>query len=118
VSGWPWPGDSPLDRARRIAREYRDALNDTDPERCATMDARAEAVGQGWVRPRAAQYGLDDLLDIDRAADYCQVKAKTLFEWRRRGLEVVDTPDGPRYQVKHLLDYQRRRRMRRASRRR
>lgn len=35
---WPFPGDNELDKARRIARDYRGALQRLAPDLCARMD--------------------------------------------------------------------------------
>lgn len=103
---WPWPADTPTDRARRIARSYRDALHAVDPDRCARLDAEATRLGQGWVVPQIVTVAPDDLLTRWQAAEFCQVRAKTITEWRRRGLRVTPTPDGDRYRVADLIAYQ------------
>lgn len=107
---WPWPADTLTDRARRIARSYRDALFTADPQRCRQLDEQATHLGQGWVVPRILTVQPDDLLTRWQAADYAGVKAKTITEWRRRGLKVTATPDGDRYRVADLIDYQAERR--------
>lgn len=112
---WPWPGDSPLDRARRVARTYRDALQRADPRACDQLDARCRELGQNWTVPKPMTFGTDDLLDLDEVADMCDVKPDTVRQWRRRGLPTVDTPDGTRYQVADVLAYHAGRRRRRAN---
>lgn len=116
-SRWPWPGDSPLDIARRLVQSYRQELQKISPERCAVLDRRAQELGQGWVIPQDWHVDLDDLLSRDEAAEFAQVERRTLDEWRRRGLKVTATPDGPRYRVRDLLDYQAQRRRARIDRR-
>jgi hypothetical protein len=110
---WPWPADTPLDRARRIASEFRDALSTRDPEEAARMEDRAVALGQGWIKPKVVQFEDDELLTFQEAADYCSVRPRTVDMWRSRGLEVVQTPDGLRVTPRALQDYQRERRLRR-----
>lgn len=112
---WPWPGDSVLDRARRVAREYRDALAATDPQRCAALDQRVVELGQPWIVPQPVTVGPDDLLTAEQLADYAQVGVRTINEWRRRGLEAVDTVDGPRYRPRDLIAWDTRRRERRTG---
>ncbi|PXY25158.1 hypothetical protein BAY59_24340 [Prauserella coralliicola] len=112
---WPWPADTPLDRARRIAHEYRQYLLEHAAEVCAQLDQRARDLGQGWVAPQPVAYEMDDLLTVEQAADYCQVKPRTVDAWRQRGLQATRTPDGVRYLVRHLHDYQADRRKRRVS---
>jgi len=103
---WPWPADSPTDRARRVAQSYREALRMHCPELCARIDDRMVSVGQTWVRPRVDRYHVNDLLTAHEAAEYCDVKTDTIYQWKRRGLKVTETVDGDRFQPAHLLDYQ------------
>ncbi|WP_103344088.1 helix-turn-helix domain-containing protein [Amycolatopsis sp. CA-126428] len=112
---WPWPGDSPLDRARRIARTYREALLRADAEACGEVDGRCRELGQGWVTPRPMNFGHDDLLTMEEVADLCDVQPDTVRQWRRRGLPTVDTADGLRYRVADVLAYHAQRRQIRAS---
>lgn len=46
---WPDPTATALDRARAIARGYRDTLARLDPATAATLDQAAARVGEGWV---------------------------------------------------------------------
>jgi len=97
---------------------YREALLARFPKDCAELDRRiVEDLGQTWVVPEVDQYDLDDLLTADEAMSFCRLTSKnTLYEWKRRGLEVTETPDGRRYRVAHLLAYQARRRQARKAR--
>lgn len=113
---WPWPGDTPLDRARRVARTYRDALRRTDRELCAQLDQRTRDLGQQWIAPTTLAYDLDDQLTADEVAELCQVKPDTVRVWRYRGLPTVDTPDGRRYRVADVLNYHAQRRHQRSHR--
>lgn len=110
---WPWPADTPLDRARRVAQSYREALLARVPDLCGQLDRRMVQLGQGWVAPQLDRYHELDLLTVLEAAEYCQVQVKTIYEWRRRGLRITDTPDGARYRVGHLREYRAQRRIRR-----
>lgn len=107
--------DTPLDKARTVARSYREALRMHMPELCERLDQHMVSIGQPWVMPAVHQYELGELLTVSEAADYCQVAEKTIYEWRRRGLEITPTVDGTRYKVEHLLDYRAARRIRRAG---
>jgi hypothetical protein len=113
---WPWPGDSPLDRARRVARSYRDALKHAAPDVCTELDRRSCELGQTWVVPKPLTYGQDDQLTAEEVADMCDVRPDTVRQWRKRGLPIVDTPDGPRYLVADVLNYHAQIRYRRARR--
>lgn len=112
---WPFPGDSPLDRARRTADSYRTGLMAADPDACAKLDAQAIRRGQGWIVPQRATYQMDDLVTAELLADYCYVKVRTVDEWVQRGLKVTNTPDGNRFRIGDYLDYQADQRRRRAA---
>jgi hypothetical protein len=107
--------DTPLDKARTVARSYREALRMQVPHLCARIDAHMVEHGQTWVVPQVAQYEFDDLLNARQAADYCGIEPNTLQVWKARGLEVVETVDGRRYRVRDLLEYQATRRQKRAA---
>jgi len=46
---WPDPRANALDRARAIARTYRDALTRTAPDAALRIDQAAQGVGEGWI---------------------------------------------------------------------
>lgn len=106
ASTWPWPADTPVDRARRVAQMYRHVLTDENATRCAEVDERMRQLGQNWVVPHAEVYDDHDLLDTELAADYLHVQPRTIDEWKRRGLPCVHTPDGVRYRVVDLRQWQ------------
>jgi hypothetical protein len=111
---WPWPADSPLDRARRVATTYRQALETHAPGLCAQLDDKCRKLGQAWVLPTAV-YEDDDLLTTELAADYLNVRPRTVDEYRRRGLPATSTPDGPRYRVADIRSWVTARRRNRKS---
>lgn len=112
---WPWHADSPLDRARRVACNYRDALAHRDPEACRTLDDKVRGLGQGWIVAQPVVYDHDDLLTVDEVAEMTHVRPGTVAQWRRRGLVATNTPDGFRYRVADVLAYHAQRRRRRGS---
>jgi hypothetical protein len=105
---WPWPSDTALARARRVAQAYRSALEAISPETCATIDAQMTHFGQRWIIPQLVTYTDNDLLSADLVADYCGVALKTVYEWRRRGLPSVTTPDGIRFRFSDVRQWPRR----------
>lgn len=111
---WPWPQDSIVDRARRVAASYRHALADHAPTVCEQLDEQSRRLGQGWVLP-APVYEDNDLLDTDLAADYLHVQPRTVDEYHRRGLRATSTVDGVRYRVGDLKEFVRDRRKRRIA---
>ena len=48
---WPWQADTPLERARRVAQFYRQALATTDRKVCEQVDELARRLGQSWAVP-------------------------------------------------------------------
>lgn len=94
---WPWPKDSPIVRARRVARSYRDALEGVDPTACQYLDGEMTRMGQRWILPTASPYDAEDYLSAELVADFAQVNRGTVYEWRRRGLAAVETNEGLRF---------------------
>jgi hypothetical protein len=125
---WPFPADTTLERARRIARSYRDALMNFAPEHCRSLDERAVQVGQAWVCPTqlsaaAAEEALDSVMGPKDIAVLLGVPAATIYGWASKGLLVRATEDAdgkalspsspPMYRVKDVVDVGNRRRVRR-----
>jgi hypothetical protein len=92
---WPWD-ESVLARHKRIVQSYRVALEDAAPETCRRIDNQMISYGQRWVVPALVIYDPDHLLTPDLAADYACCALKTIYEWRRRGMPTITTPDGIR----------------------
>lgn len=89
---WPNPADSALDRARAIAREYRDALHAADPHRCAVLDQAAGEFGETWLTARL-QFTDSELLTLTDLADVLGQKRGTVWAWWNRGL-IPREPNG------------------------
>lgn len=116
---WSFPADTPLERARAIARSYRAMLHAHAPERAAQLDRRAIELGQGWVAPTELPAdAVEDALDAElSAADiehFWRIPASTIRAWATKGLlERRCAHDGsPRYLVRDVLDVQSRARRR------
>lgn len=104
MSDWPYPGDSPLARARRVARAYREHLHQVDPLRCNEVDEQMAGWGQGWIAPRVLRYELDDWLSLADAADVAAVERGCLRQWRARGKIVGrHTTTGWQYRARDVL---------------
>lgn len=84
-AGWPYPGDSPVARARRVAHAYRARLHLADPQQCADLDATMRGWGQTWAVPTVVTYDLDDWLSVAQAAEVGAVSPAMLRVWRHRG---------------------------------
>jgi hypothetical protein len=92
---WPFPEDTTLERARKVARSYRALAMAADPAACAVLDERSEERGQGWVVPRADALDLDDLVGVRDLSHLLDVPEKTLYRWGREGkLEKRCAQDG------------------------
>lgn len=103
IDPWPWPVDTALVRARRVARSYRDALEAADPPTCRYLDAEMTRLGQRWVLPMVSPYDADDYLTADLVADFAQVSPKTVYTWRRKGLPAVATNEGLRFRFGDIV---------------
>ena len=110
-SAWPWPADTPLDRSRRVAQSYRDALERSDPAACHAIDAWAADHGQGWVRGQQWDYDDDHLFTLGEVADLAFVELRTVYRWHQLGLPYTDTVDGLRVRAGDLVRWQRDRRL-------
>ena len=111
---WKWPADTPIERAQRVARSYRELLLDENPARCHALDAEMIRLGQRWIREAAREeLDPDELLTVRQAADLVGVLPTTIAEWRRRGLKVTITDLGSRYRVRDLIEYRTQVRLRR-----
>lgn len=107
---WPWPADTPLDRSRRVAQSYREALRRSDPDTADALDTWAVDHGQGWVVGATWDYDENELLTRQQAADRAHVQLRTIYQWHRRGLAYTDTVDGLRVRAGDLVRYIRDRR--------
>lgn len=82
---WPNDGDTPLQRARRIALAYREHLKTTNPALCAAVDDMAAHFGEIWVIETLVTVDPEALLTTTEAADLAGVDAETIRQWRKRG---------------------------------
>lgn len=84
-AAWPFPGDSPVVRARRIALAYRVRLAEVDPEGCERLDQQVRRWGQNWAVTQLHHFDLDDWLSVREAADLASVQTRQIAAWRRNG---------------------------------
>lgn len=85
LAAWPFPGDSPVVKARRVALAYRARLAEVDPEGCAVIDKRVERWGQGWAVVRLQTFELDQWISVKDAAELASVQVRQIAAWRRMG---------------------------------
>lgn len=107
VVPWPIPGDSELDKARRVARDYRNELHRIAPEQCARMDEQARRLGQGWVTPQIAHVDLDDFVRAADLSEMVGVSRDVIYQWAHRGHIARYRDDSGRtvYLVREVVEY-------------
>lgn len=119
-SRWPYPGDTPLDRARRVATTYRAALAQLNPQRAAEIDAEMTRLGEPWIAPQPDTLNLDDEYsprDLSEHLGGVPTEA-TIRQWRTRGW-LPDRRDDNKRPVntpREVLDRQAEQRLARAER--
>lgn len=103
---WPYPGDSPVARTRRVAIAYRAALEQTAPLSCAALDKLIGGeFGQTWVLPGFAGYEPDEWLSPADAAALACVEVDTIRQMRRRGVIHGRQYQGRwQYRAKEIVD--------------
>lgn len=82
---WPYPGDTPLAVARRVAHAYRARLAAVDPAACASLDRVMKAWGQGWAIPTLVRFDPDEYVTAAEAASIGCVSVDAVRQWRNRG---------------------------------
>ena len=93
-SSWPFPGDSPVARARKMALAYRALAEEfqnmlaagvAPTNTVADLDKRFRDWGERWVGEKPATYDLDDWVPTTEAADLIQISTGALSRARVRG---------------------------------
>lgn len=102
---WPYPGDSPVARARRIAHAYRARLLAFSESQAGDLDHKFTSMGEAWIAPRVITVDVDEWLTPEQAADLGGVGVVTLRQWRSRGRLIgYRTVDGEwRYRAADIL---------------
>ena len=117
---WPFPGDTPLDRARRCAYEYRNALLKLAPQAVRAIDEKLTALGEPWVAPQPVELDLDAEHRPRQLSELLggTPTEETIRQWRSRG-HLADRRDGdgrPVNTARDVLDHQAKLRIARAER--
>ncbi len=103
---WPYPGDGPLARAKRVAHAYRARLQLADPAACEELDRLMAQWGQRWAIPVTHRFHEDQWISAADAAELGCVEPATLRQWRLRG-RLTGRSTGPRsweYRAGDVLD--------------
>lgn len=82
---WPYPGDSPLAIARKVAIAYRTHLRSIAPHLCDQLDDTMRTYGQTWVVPTLVTVPDDATLTAAQAAEYLHVSVARIRSLRREG---------------------------------
>jgi len=82
---WPYRGDSPNAKLRRVAHAYRARLARVAPDECAELDTIMRRLGQHWVIPRPVTTDPQAWVSAQDAAELAAVDAATIHRLRERG---------------------------------
>ncbi|HEY3482628.1 MAG TPA: hypothetical protein VGL02_27395 [Streptomyces sp.] len=119
-SQWPNPGDTPLDRARAIARDLHRRLARHDPAEAAHYAQALADLGETWLTPQPVLYNDHDWITLDDAATYTNGTRDMIYKWTIRYPNQLPTRKDDRgrilVRVGAVLDMQREQRQRRAER--
>lgn len=123
---WPWPGDSPEEKAKRIALSYRQLVFDITQGRCNDpagdlhrLDQQWAEYGHYWPRPGPTPI-YEEGEDWFTAADLAHLLDKSpvdIYRWASRGkIQQRTSADGsPEYSLSSARQYQFEVRARRAA---
>lgn len=75
---WPWPEDTNLDRARRIANSLLAQLPEAERDRAV---ATAHRLGQTWLGSSLVTYTPDQAITTAQAAQMLSVSQDTIRQW-------------------------------------
>jgi hypothetical protein len=78
---WPWPIDTPLDRARKVAVMYRRHLRTAAPGVCASVDDTARQFGETWMLEKEDIVEPGQELTTAQAAELVRVPIRRIREW-------------------------------------
>lgn len=79
---WPWPGDTALDRSRRIANSLLALLPDAERVRAVRQ---ARAVGETWLGANLLRWEVSDVVSTAEAAELVGVGPSTVRKWHSQG---------------------------------
>lgn len=102
MTQWPFAGDTKLDRSRRVARAYRDALVRVDAHTCGLLDTAAVAVGETWIVPQhRPPLPAQEWVPAIRVADALGIEEQRVRKWGQRGQvpRLIDADGRPLFRL-------------------
>lgn len=81
MGAWPFPGDGPLDIARKVAHAYRTALRLNSRSFCDQIDETMVESGQLWIVPQEDRYEPTDDVTTAEAAELVSKPPGTIRQW-------------------------------------
>lgn len=111
AASWPWPGDTALDRARRIANSLLALLPEPERER---HRATAHQLGETWLGGDLLRWTVNDIVTTAEAAGLLHVLPSTIRKWHSEPGGLPNRGRG-RYRVGDVLDYAATKRARRVE---
>lgn len=96
---WPWPGDTPCERARRIANSLLALMPDEEQVRHVRT---ARGLGESWLGANLLRWGVEDVITTAEAAELVHVKPSTIRWWHSKG-RLANRGTG-KYLVGEVLD--------------
>lgn len=96
---WPWPGDTPCERARQIANSLLAQL--PEPGRNEAI-RRARALGETWLGANLLRWDSTDVITTAEAAELLHTSPATIRKWHSRGW--LPNHGTGRYVVAQVLD--------------
>lgn len=112
---WPWPGETRDQRAKRVARSYRDLVQDIAQGRCTDpagelhrLDMHWQQFGIRWLIPDRKPIDINGWMTAPDLAQYLDRTRKDIYNWARLGhIEQRASADGsPEYSVSSVVSYQ------------
>jgi hypothetical protein len=80
-AGWPWPGDTELAIARKIAIAYREHLRAMARDRCDALDDVMRHYGQTWMLAKPVLYDDTDQVTTAQAAELVSRRPQIIRKW-------------------------------------
>lgn len=96
---WPWPDDTPCERARRIANSLLALLPDEEQARHIRT---ARRLGETWLGVELLRWTPTDVVTTAQAAELLHVGASTIRKWHSLG--YLPNHGRGRYVVAMVLD--------------